>query len=389
MGPIHSNKQKDAAYGISGILLGAAAGLKWTCFIYAAGMTAVLLALWPLLGMRPRRFIFYSVGGILGFLPTGGIWSWILWTRYGNPILPYWNNLFRSPWMAALPYRDMRFLPHTLSTAISYPFQWLIGLHPTTEGNMRDGRFAVLAVLMPMVFAVLLGLGIARLRGRPSETVEHGALAARDRRWFLLAFASVSYVLWMAIFSFQRYLSPVSLLTGLLVVLALDFLVSDRTIKIAGFFLVAVFSCFWMRPETSVIRVPYGKDWFGIHLPAEAEEPGTLFVMLGPGPMGYVVPFLPASSRTVRFIDSTIPENGTETLLVRRAREIIAEHTGPIRSLSIEPLKEVDFEYLRRFGLRMNQEGCRVFRTDGDQFTSCTISKQTDSALTTSLPRIR
>ncbi len=95
--------------------------------------------------------------------------------------------------------------------------------------------------------------------------------------------------------------------------------------------------------------------------------------------MGYVVPSLPASSRTVRFIDSTIPENGTETELVRRAREIIAQHSGPIRSLSLEPLAEADFNYLRRFGLTLDQSGCKQFRSDVDVFTTCPMAKQASS----------
>jgi hypothetical protein len=82
----------------------------------------------------------------------------------------------------------------------------------------------------------------------------------------------------------------------------------------------------------------------------------------------------------VRLIDSTIPENGTETQLVRRAREIIIQHAGPIRSLAMEPLAEADFNYLRRFGLTIDQAGCKQFRSDVDQFTTCPMAKQTDSA---------
>ena len=123
-----------------------------------------------------------------------------------------------------------------------------------------------------------------------------GTLAARGPLWLLLTFATISYVIWIRLFSIQRYLSPLTLLSGLLLVLALDYLISNRTTKLAGFFLLAVFSFCWMKAETSDWRVPYGTDWFGIKLPAEAEVPDTLFIMLGGGPMGYVVPSLPPST---------------------------------------------------------------------------------------------
>jgi hypothetical protein len=46
----------------------------------------------------------------------------------------------------------------------------------------------------------------------------------------------------------------------------------------------------------------------------------------------------------------------------------------------MEPLAEADFNYLRRFGLTIDQAGCKQFRSDVDQFTTCPMAKQTDSA---------
>ena len=370
-----NEKQRGAAYGLSGILLGAAAGLKLTCLVYAIGMTLTLVVLWPMVGTKLRHAVIYAAGGIVGFLPTGGVWSWILWTRYKNPFLPYWNNLFRSPWMVASDFRDRRFLPDTIADAISYPFQWFVGLHPTTEGNMRDARFALLAVLMAMVLACLIWAVVAWLLRLGHNIRNPGAMASREAMWLVLVFATISYVIWAGLYSFQRYLAPVALLSGLLLILALDFLISDKSNKIAAFVLLAIFCCCWMKPETSFERVPYGSDWFGVRLPKEAQFPGTLFIMLGGGPMGYVVPSLPPSSRTVRLIDSTIPENGTETQIVRTARRIIARHVGPIRSLSMDPLGQTEFDYLRRFGLEMDEKSCREFRSDVDRFTTCALAK--------------
>src|SRR5262249_55968311 len=99
-----------------------------------------------------------------------------------------------------------------------------------------------------------------------------------------------------------------------------------------------------------------------------------LFVMLAGGPMGYVVPYLPPSSRTVRLIDSTIPESGEETVPAARAREIIAQHIGPMRSLAMVSLEQADRNYLRRFGLSLDESACEVFHSAVDQFTTCPIT---------------
>lgn len=367
--------EQNRAYALSGILLGVAAGLKWTCFVYALGMSLTLVILWSVLRLNLRRFLGFATGGVAGFLATGGYWSWLLWSEFRNPFFPYWNRYFRSPWAEPTTFRDLRFLPQSAEAAITYPFQWFIGLHPSSESPFRDARFALLSVLIPLVVVILISQCTARRWVRSEESTETPRLATGKDFWFLLTFFVVSYVVWMSVFSIQRYLSPLGLIAGLLLLLTLDWLIPDRVSKLAAFFFLALFCVFWMRPGAQDWRVPYGPSWFGVELPAEAETPGTLFIMLGEGPMGYVVPYLPESTRVIRLISSTIPE--LETKLVQRARELIWQHSGPIRSLAMVPLAEADFSYLNRFGLVLDERECKQFRSDVDQFTTCHVMRQT------------
>jgi hypothetical protein len=364
------------AYALAGFLLGVAAGLKWTCFVYVVGMTLALLILWPKLRLDGRRFLSYAAGGVLGFLPAGGLWSWHLWRQYRNPTFPFWNDLFRSPWHIPWDFRDVRFLPSSAEQAISYPFQWLIGLHPSSETPFRDARFAILAVLVPVVLAAGLGKWTGRFRGR-SEEPERSLLAvSRAHLWLLLTSAVISYLVWIRLFGIQRYLSPITLLGGLLLLVALDLLLTERGSKLAAWVLLCSFSLYWMQTEPKDWRVPYGSDWFGVQLISEVEAPDTLFVMLGAGPMGYIVPFLPSTSRTVR-LSETNPAAEPETESFRHARAIISDHSGPIRSLAVEPLREIDYDHLNRFGLSLDLERCRQFRSDTDRFTTCPMTRQT------------
>jgi hypothetical protein len=374
--PDKIERRRELACGIGGVLLGAAAGLKWTCFAYAIGMTVALLALWRILDMRPRRFLLYAAGGVAGFLPAGGYWNWLLWTRYRNPVFPFWNDVFHSPWAVPADFRDERFLAPTFREALSYPFQVFAGLHPTAETAFRDARIAFLALLIPVVAVVLLARRLARWRVDRNGQANRGLLAAPAPLWLLLTFSVVSYCLWLHLFSIQRYLSPLTLLSGLLIFLCIDYLFAHRAAKLAAFFLIAGFCLSWMRAESQGWRVPYGSDWFGLRLPAETQAPDTLFIMLGDGPMGYVVPFLPPSSRTVRLLPVIIPPDA-ETELRRRAREIIAQHSGPMRSLATQPLAEADYDYLRRFGLALDLSGCAEFYSAVDRFTECSIFRLT------------
>jgi hypothetical protein len=369
--------EQNRAYAVAGILLGLAAGLKWTCFVYALGMSLTLLILWSVLQLDLQRFLRFAGGGVAGFLATGGYWSWLLWSAYGNPFFPYWNRYFRSPWAEPGTFRDIRFMPKSAADAITYPFQWFIGLHPSSEEPFRDGRFAVLAVLIPLMLVALFAQRMARRWVPSEEGGETARLAAGRDFWFLLTFSVTSYLAWMKMFSIQRYLLPLGFLAGLLLLLTLDWLLRDRVSKLATFCFLALFCVLWARMESQAWRVPYGSSWFGVELPAEATAPDTLFIMLGDGPMGYVVPYLPESTRVIRLISSTIPD--LETKLVERARDLISQHSGPIRSLSMVPLAEADFSYLNRFGLALDEGDCTQFRSAVDQFTTCRVMRLQES----------
>ncbi len=367
------SRTQNRAYALAGILLGAASGLKLTCFIYAVAMGLTLLVLWPVLRLKLRRFLWFSIGGLLGFLLTGGYWSWFLWTQYRNPFFPHWNRHFHSPWVITSNFRDMRFPPQSLEAAVLYPFQWLVGGHPTSEDPFRDARFALLCIFIFVIAAALLGQWIARRWGRNVETAETRLLVARQHWWLLLTFSVISYLLWIQMFAIQRYLIPLGLIIGLLLWLALDWLIAARIGKITAFIFLAIFCMLWTRIDVTGWRLPYGDDWYGVELVPEVQTPGTLFIMAGGGAMGYIVPFLPDSTRTVRLIGAMIPESETE--MVRRAREIISQHMGPIRSLAIMPLAKSDYALMSRFGLALDEGTCAKFRTFSDQFTSCRMSR--------------
>jgi hypothetical protein len=376
--PERSQKDVLWSYALAGFLLGAAAGLKWTCFVYAAGMTVTLLLLWRLLRLNWRIFGAFAAGGVAGFLPTGGYWSWLLWSRYGNPVLPYWNDVFRSLWMPQSDFRDMRFPPESAEHALTYAFQFFIGgeLHPTSEGPLRDARFAILSLLVPLALAAAIGSALARRARDTSAQPER--LVPKRYFWLILTFTVVSYALWLRVFAIHRYLAPVTFLTALVILCCTDFLFSSRGAAVAAFLTLATFSVYWVQVDLAGWRVPYGSDWFGVRLPPAAQEQDTLFIMLGGGPVSHIVPYLPESARAVRLTGSTVPQDGTETEVARQARAVIQSHGGTMRSLSIQALGPADYAYLERFGLVMDETNCVQFASDTDRFTTCPIFKTDD-----------
>jgi hypothetical protein len=377
---------------LAGALLGLASGLKWTFFVYAVGATLALIVLWPRLRLDRKSFLWFGVGGMLGYLPFGGYWNWVLWSNYGNLFFPYWNRYFQSSYGLQSNYRDLRFLPDSLAEAVTYPFRWFLGI-PTVEESFRDARYALLFVLIAIVLAAALGRAVGKRIARrwfqpAAECDDRDAsshLARPEPTLFLLAFFLFSFALWMYLFAIQRYLSPLGLISGLMLLLALDcvpsralgWVLPARPARLAAFVALAFFSLFWMQGNFSSWRVPYGTGWFGLGVPAELKQPNSLLILLGGEPTSFVIAYLPQTVRVVRLVDSTVPLDGAETALSRRAEEIISRHTGPIRTLAAEPLRDSDLAYLKRFGLTL-QPACVEFRSDTDRLTTCALKLEPD-----------
>ena len=374
--------RRDWAFAAAAALLGAAAGLKLTYFVYAVAMTITLLALARPLRMTPRRFTRFAAGGAAGYALTGGWWNLLMNERYSNPFMPYWNDIFHSAWLVDSTFRDTRFPTGSLGAMLGFPLSWLQGEHPTSEGPFRIAIFAVLEILIPIVALLALARLVRRLRqnaenkkAKQADAPADHLLTAPTALLLLLVFGVLSYALWAWMFAIQRYLETTALLAGWMLWAACDYLIPWRAAKLAVFGGLCLFSVMWMKGENQGWRVPYGESWFGVRVPAELQREDTMLIAVGGGPMAYLTPYLPASNITVRLNELTIPMDGTATILVRRAALMIARHRGPIRSLTSMPLDDNARYYLARYGLSLVEAECIQFSSDVTQFTSCPIAR--------------
>jgi hypothetical protein len=363
-----SPSQRDAGYAVSGLLLGATCGLKLTAFVYVIGLTTTLLILWWKLRIAARRFALYAAGGITGFFCTGGYWSVFLWRHYRNPIFPYYNAAFHSPWADKNNFRDPLFLPKDWLEMISYPFQWLVGNSSFSHDSRRDARFAILFFLLVTTLVALAAERAARSRQTAEPQGSPAHLVSSAHFWLIVLFFTISYTAWIKLFAIDRYLQPAALITGLMMLMLIDRLIAGKYSKAAVFVVLALACVVWDAPMGGE-RSAYGKDWFGVELVPAVSQPNTLFVMIGDDPESYVVPFLPESDRAVR-ISGNFNLN-RDTRLGRQAAELIANHKGPLRSLSKSTLGPYDLQQMSRYNLDIRDSGCVTFRSRVDEFTSC------------------
>ena len=291
---LSAESDERARYVVAGLLIGGAVGLKLTNMAFLIGaFVAVLLAAQPLSALG-----FFALGAMLAGLAAGGEWCWTLWREFGNPVFPFYNSIFRSPEAAPLANADLRFLPDGLWDALTYPFDWLVGKHPSSEGPFRDPRFALVFLLL---IATLIVAAIRR----------NAILARRDKQFLLFFF--VAYEAWLLEFSIHRYAIVLELLCAPVIVLLICRLWSGfqaegpprRRYRVVNLLTViaAVGIALWSQPADWTRR-PWSAAYHP-KIPQALREPATF--MLIEKPVGYVVPMLSPASRSYQIADIVMP----------------------------------------------------------------------------------
>ena len=214
-----------AVVAAAGLLSGAVFGLKQPFAIYCVGLCAALFGL--ALPLR-RRFLLAFVFGLAvlaGAALTGGFWMLEMWERFGNPLFPYFNEIFKSPWGAEGSYRDVRFIPKSLHVWLLFPIWFNIDPMQVGEVPFRDLRFGLIYVLL----IVLLVRAVWRLLKKPT-TDGTLAPAQTDRRSvtrFFVIFTAVSFAVWMKLFGVYRYIIVAEFLAPLVIFLLIAALVAN------------------------------------------------------------------------------------------------------------------------------------------------------------------
>jgi hypothetical protein len=303
---------------LAGAFLGAATSLKLTGAPFAIGLAVAALVGWTSWRHRLLAFLATMMGGVIGFVVAGGPWYLTMWRVFGNPVFPYFNTVFHSPdYPAAKPLFDDHFIPHGLLEALSYPFLWTQIQMTTSEGPFRDIRFAVLIVLGVMAL-------IARLvRGRTAPTATPAC-----RR--LIGFMVVAFPIWLYLWSIQRYLVALELLTGPAIVVLLPWcglLNGTHRRALTATTLALAVACVVLAHSPNWGHLGWRKNWYDVTVPPpEGADP--IYFLAGE-PLSYVVPALPPDATAIGVVPwENLPSWG-DTVFLRRIHDLLADPRKP------------------------------------------------------------
>ena len=305
---------------MAGVLFGIAAGLKLTAapFCVAAAVALLITPGRPRSRLLPAVALFI-VAGFAAAALTGGPWWLLLYRHFGNPILPFMNQVFHSAFVDPLPFTDDRFFPRGHWMALAYPFYWAAHARAlASELPVRDPRFAI-------TYVAVAALAVRALR-RPSD----GDGCSRAGTLLVLFFA-LSFALWEVQFAILRYLAPLELLSGAVMLVALrPLLIRPGTrapVALAFVALCAAVQAMTVYPNWGRMQ---GTLPMRDRLPAL--EANALVVLLDRSPMAYLAELLPP---LVRFVgaNNNLIQPGGKGLLAHQAETAIRSHTGPLYGL--------------------------------------------------------
>lgn len=338
-----------------GLLCGLGVGLKQTAAIYALGICVALLLVttdWQ------RRFLLayvFGLGAIAGMAITGGFWMWTLWREYGNPLFPYYNHIFKSPWALDADYINREFLPKSFWEALVYPFVFATDPFRVGEIPFRGLRIpllyalAILTVLAWPLRALWAGPGALRLCDRYPST-------------FVIAAATVAYLAWLRTFGVYRYLVPLEMLAPLLILLLVDRLALPRWAHgaLLGGVMAAVLAT---GQPGNWGRASWADDYFGVKAPPIPEPKNSMVVMTGTEPLAYAIPFFPPQVPFIRIEGWFTGPGAKESRYDREMRRRIAAHFGPLYVFFRARYEhERTVKALAAYGLKLRDGACVTFK---------------------------
>jgi hypothetical protein len=350
---------------LAGVLFGISAGLKLTSLTFTFG--AALALLLTTRGWKPRilAMLYFGIAWLAMFGIVYGWWGYKVWQLTGNPMFPYFNNIFASRWFPPLSFFDARFLPKSILQAIFYPFFWLRPEGTTVaEMSFSDFRFSF------AYFGIIILVGsilYRKLTRKGAGRKEDSATNSTDNTIFYLLFIFVvgSYVFWEATSSIIRYAVSIEVLSGIILALGIR---KSGLMEISKIPMVLMLALGILMITTRYLdwgRTGYSSETFKIESPTLLDN--SMVLLVG-SPIGYIVPFIKTSNgESPEFIgiDEGTYSVGKNYILVKLIRTKIQNYKGPIYVISRPDVWEGDFLY-SAFGISIDANSVQKITSNID-----------------------
>ena len=360
----HGRKSLIAA----GLLLGIGVGLKLTVLTYAVGATLAIISTERSWIKSARIMGVWGLSGIVGLLMSRGHWMATLWSNYGNPVLPFYNTIFKSPYFDPIDFTSARFMPRSLWEGLTYPFHFLTRTHYTYITNdFRDARYAVIYIFIILYLVVVYIRQMNKSKLSKKEQKKRPRITIVER--FLLVFFISSYITWQIKFSIIRYVAPMEAVSAIIIFILIRNIFREFKMQsiITGVALVAIV----VVVEPPIFqRLPWSSTFFEVTPPQLKDPDNTIVVIAGRRPWAYMIPFFDPGVRFVR-IGGNFTAPSRPNLMKSEMRDLLHKHAGPIYLLSRREFLREDAGTLNYYQLYITGPDCKRIKSKHERPGLC------------------
>jgi len=342
---------------LAGLLAGVGAGLKLSGAPWAIATAAACL----LVTGGPRKRLGYALaasGGVVGgLILSDGWWVWSMWSQFGNPLMPFFNQFFKSVWAAPVSFSDPRYGAHGLIQVLDFPFKWT--LTPTRVGEVTFRELS-----LPIVEVLLLAV-----------TVKGVVATVRRRAWtpfllrvesrYVMAWVVIGYLAWAVAFGVYRYLIPVEMLSFILIVVLLRELFGKPAPRMLFAAVTSVILAVAIATEVPANwgRVGYAHRYFSVPVPPALSRQPSAVLMLGDGAIGFAIPSFPRDTFFAWVQGFAPPTPFVHAIIAKRLASYPAIYAVSTGSVATGEQQSV----LADYGLHVDAASCNTINaTVGD-----------------------
>lgn len=282
---------------LAGIPVGLVSGMKFTNMVYAVGIFIALSLVVVIdnhLNFKIKILFLglFILSSSLGLVVIYGPIGWELWRHYGNPVFPYYNNIFKSPYISSVPISDSRWFPRSFLGYLEMPFRFctiqslsnnrLFGL----EIPFKICFFAIIAVLIPL--SILVNIA------RSSINIDTNRLVII----FMTMFMLVSFIVWEVFFSYYRYIAALEIISPLVTAILISSFFKNAMKYTSLFGIIILSISLYSIPDSNWGRKSFTSSYFGLNNTSFSKVKNSLIVV-GYVPIGFVLPYFPKSDHFI------------------------------------------------------------------------------------------
>lgn len=336
-------------------LVSFAAGLKYTAAPAAIGVGVCCLFLLIKNKSSYKAYLGVLGAALVGFLLADGYFLWHKWQTLGNPLFPYFNHIFKSPFFPDKALPNSPYVPHGWKEWLFLP--WLRIKSPNWD-YLLDFR-----LILGTISFILLGAGgVFYIKKQP--LVKPYIL--------LLGLFIGTYIPWVILFGNMRYAVFLEILSCLLFICLLRRFVPTKILCVLLIGL-SIFSVMrplpkWPRKKFAVKNITFSQPVF---------VQNDSLVVVG-GHFSFLIPFLNPNARYIggiNFHSEKIPLSRMERRFLAPLQFLDYQHNFPIREeiknhqgniyLLAPYLPWVwNNDFWNDYGIDVSNKHCQVFRTN-------------------------